>query len=426
MKKLVSLLLTLMFVLMLSMAAFATNGDNLIGVGPISRAMGGVGIASPQDTITSLNANPASLNCSGQCTNYEIDLGATLFIPKVNTSVGIDVNTYNADSAKKVYPIPSLGVVIPINDKWKFGFGAYGLAGLGVNYRNTNIDQPAYYDFSAMYGLPAGTRTYPLSGAQYSQFSLLQISPTISFTPVKEFSIGLAPKINYGMLDFGSGQSTTFGIGGQLGINFRPVDQVSMALVYTTPIQMTYGSLYDFSGTGSKGSLKLEAPQTLAAGISVETLKDVFLIETDVKWINWANADGYKDFDWRDQWVLGVGVQYRPIKGLSLRAGYNYGINPARTHYNFNGSSMVNMQGYTMPTYYYENFRMVGFPAFPEHHITFGLGYEFTKNFAANIGYMHAFAKSTTESGTDMTGLTATLSSTLSEDSVEFGLSWKF
>ena len=28
--------------------SLATNGDNLIGVGPISRAMGGVGIAAPK------------------------------------------------------------------------------------------------------------------------------------------------------------------------------------------------------------------------------------------------------------------------------------------------------------------------------------------------------------------------------------------
>ena len=34
-----------------STSALATNGDNLIGIGPISRAMGGTGIAAPQDAI---------------------------------------------------------------------------------------------------------------------------------------------------------------------------------------------------------------------------------------------------------------------------------------------------------------------------------------------------------------------------------------
>ena len=45
-------------------AAWATNGDNLIGVGPISRSMGGVGVASPQDSISAIFANPAAM-CFG-------------------------------------------------------------------------------------------------------------------------------------------------------------------------------------------------------------------------------------------------------------------------------------------------------------------------------------------------------------------------
>ena len=47
-----------------SPGAFATNGDNLIGIGPIARSMGGVGIAAPQDAISAVFANPASM-CSG-------------------------------------------------------------------------------------------------------------------------------------------------------------------------------------------------------------------------------------------------------------------------------------------------------------------------------------------------------------------------
>ena len=43
--------LILILTALLSIPAMATNGDNLIGVGPISRAMGGVGIAAPRDAI---------------------------------------------------------------------------------------------------------------------------------------------------------------------------------------------------------------------------------------------------------------------------------------------------------------------------------------------------------------------------------------
>jgi len=37
------------------------------------------------------------------------------------------------------------------------------------------------------------------------------------------------------------------------------------------------------------------------------------LIEADVKWINWGDADGHKDFDWDDQWVFGIGARFEPM-----------------------------------------------------------------------------------------------------------------
>jgi long-chain fatty acid transport protein len=59
----------------------------------------------------------------------------------------------------------------------------------------------------------------------------------------------------------------------------------------------------------------------------------------DVKWINWSDADGYKDFDWNDQWVFAIGGQYQPIPKLVLRAGYNYGKTPVDDNDGFNGTA---------------------------------------------------------------------------------------
>ncbi len=39
--------------------SFATNGDNLIGVTPISRGMGGIGVGMPIGPIDSVFRNPA-------------------------------------------------------------------------------------------------------------------------------------------------------------------------------------------------------------------------------------------------------------------------------------------------------------------------------------------------------------------------------
>ena len=87
---------------------------------------------------------------------------------------------------------------------------------------------------------------------------------------------------------------------------------------------------------------------------------------------------------------------------------------------------MKTVQGKTMPTYYYETFRIIGFPAVVEHHATLGLGYEFTPKFSVHLGYMRAFENSIRQSGTDITGTPVELESTLSEDSLDFGLTLRF
>ena len=58
----------------------ATNGDNLIGVGPISRSMGGVGVASPQDSISAIFANPAAMCFGAYCPGSEATFAGTSFI----------------------------------------------------------------------------------------------------------------------------------------------------------------------------------------------------------------------------------------------------------------------------------------------------------------------------------------------------------
>ncbi len=54
---------------------------------------------------------------------------------------------------------------------------------------------------------------------------------------------------------------------------------------------------------------------------------------------------------------------------------------------------MTSVQGKSLPTYYYETFRIIGFPAIVKQHLTFGIGYDISKQFAINAGYTHAFQR---------------------------------
>jgi long-chain fatty acid transport protein len=97
MKKFI-LLASVLFVTALSLTpALATNGDNLIGIGPISRSMGGVGIAAAQDAISAVFSNPATLAFT-PTPDTEFDFAGTLFMPKVKGKIELGGTTYQADS----------------------------------------------------------------------------------------------------------------------------------------------------------------------------------------------------------------------------------------------------------------------------------------------------------------------------------------
>lgn len=412
-------LLLLLATTLLAGPAFATNGDNLIAVGPIARAMGGVGIADPQDAISAVFANPAAMCFGDYCPSTRVDFAGTLFMPKVSAEITRPGQKVVADSDDTVYAIPAIGISVPLSEnapEWRFGLAAYGVSGLGVNYKDTALERAEL--------MPGA----PLVAANYTSLQIMKFAPSIAYRASDSWSVGMALNIDYASLDLGSGGAPGYAFGAQLGAIFRPVDNVSLGLTYTTPQTVTHDKVADFDGDGKWDDLDLQAPQQVGFGAAVDLWSDKLLVEGDVKWINWSGADGYEDFDWDDQWVLGLGFQVKPTSGLVLRAGYNYSPNPVKEHEGFNGVFGQNtmVQGKQIPTYYYETFRIVGFPAIIEHHVTFGIGYDFSSRFSANLGYMHGFEETISESGIDMTGQPVTIASTLSEDSVDFGLSWKF
>lgn len=69
-------------------------------------------------------------------------------------------------------------------------------------------------------------------------------------------------------------------------------------------------------------------------------------------------------------------------------------------------------------------FNLIGFPAISEHHITLGLGYEFTKNFSIDLAYEHAFKKKV--SATDNAGLGLFIEAQNAQNAISIGLNWKF
>ncbi len=170
MKKIFKMSVMVGLVVLWASLALATNGDNLIGVGPISRSMGGVGIAAPQDAISAVFSNPAAMCFGPYCPASEFNFAGTLFMPKVDAKVNLGGQSIKANSTDNVYAIPAIGISTPITKTmplWRFGLAAYGVSGLGVDYRNTSLDQQKYANFGG----------FPLVAGEYTPTADHEVRP---------------------------------------------------------------------------------------------------------------------------------------------------------------------------------------------------------------------------------------------------------
>jgi len=242
----------------------------------------------------------------------------------------------------------------------------------------------------------------------------MKIAPSISYMVTPEFSIGASVHINYSTLEIGKNanmfgpfgtkdKDSDWSLGIQLGATWKVSDCVTLGATYTNAQKSTFNDV--MAGPGGYSDFSLEAPQQAGVGIAWVGMKDRLTLFGDIKWINWSDADGYSDFGWDDQWVFAVGAQYELIEDkLMVRAGYNYGKSPVE------GTSdpQVDMGG------------LIGFPAIVEHHVSLGLGYMINENFTANLSWVHAF-ENTVKSGS-----VPGLESTMYQDAIDIGLTWRY
>jgi long-chain fatty acid transport protein len=413
MKRLLLAVLISVFVLTSYGLSSATNGDNLIAIGPIARAMGGVGIAAPQDAISAVFSNPAAMCFGPYCPGSEVNFAGSIFMPAAHAQITIPAfgfDTGEQRSKSNLFIIPAIGLSTPITQDLRFGLAAYGVSGLGVDYRdNINL----------------------MGGTVYTNFQSMKFAPNIAYMISPNFSIGASVHIDYGALDLHEGTSTGYTAGAQIGAIYKN-GPVSLGAVYVTPQEIKYSNVSTFGGS-SLHDLKLESPQSAGIGIGFEPIQNVLLLELDGRWLNWRDASGYKDFGWKDQWIGALGVQYKPMPKLALRAGLNVANNPVKTN-ELQAGTFVDVQGVTLPQFNYEVLRVTGFPAVVQTHATVGLGYQVSKKVSFDIGYMHAFKKSLSETGSATIFTpggafnvpSATIATSLYEDSIDFGITWRF
>jgi long-chain fatty acid transport protein len=348
-------------------SAFATNGDNLIGLGAQSRALGGTGTAAFFGSENALT-NPALL---GKMQGTEFAIGGTIFMPDVKATSDVAMPGFSASATSDadLSVIPEVSLATRINDTLTFGLGMFGTAGMGVDYRGDAPENDALFQ-------------------GYTNLQLMKFVPSLAYNS-GPFGLGGAVVIQYGALDInyvgpmgnvGDGTSTDLQLGFNLGGYFDVTKDLTLGLAYQSEIGMEYdgqlttaadGFGLGATGTGTIVSDKLAQPAEIKAGVAYTA--GPWMFTGDYKRIMWSDADGYKEFNWDDQDVFGLGVKYSS-NGWWVGAGYNHGEDPIA----------VLPNAATMPDAYVNQainlFNNHFFPAVVEDHLTVGGGVSLGKN----------------------------------------------
>ena len=394
---------------------YATNGDNMIGVGVESRAMGGVGIGMAVGTDTVFR-NPAwVVDQKG----FNVSFGATLFMPTVTATVGpmAGGNGTTVESEADLSIIPTVSLTNTISENLSYGVGMFGVSGMGVDYRSgTNPGM-------------ANMRT----ALQYMRFV-----PSLSYK-MDDLRIGAGLTVAYGALSMAAwtpngvpegqrpdpttavqrsgGLSEDIGFGAQVGFGYHVTPSITLGAYYQTEVETTYEKVFDFTTNGRYDDLELNQPAEAGVGVGYTSSCKCYSLALDYRRIMWADAAGYDKFQWDDQDVFALGGSYN-VAGVTLRAGYNYAKSPLSDK-KFVAATVggAPFQGANIAY-----FNTLGFPAYSESHFTGGLSYQISQSTGLDIAYVYApdVEENPSEFGAGM------LAATNEQNSVSVALNFTF
>lgn len=375
--------------------AFATNGYFAHGWGMKSKAMGGAGIANPQDGLAAAN-NPAGMVVIGNRVDFGLDVfspdrGATIS----GTAGGVADQTLDGNGDDN-FLIPEFGYNQMINDRMSFGVSVYGNGGMNSNYENGII---------LFNGAAGPNRT----GVDLSQ---LFIAPTFSMKMNNDHSFGVSLNLAYqrfqaeGLQGFcnasfssnpgnctNRGYSTSTGYGVTLGYLGQLASNFSLGVTYRS---QTYMSEFDeYAGLfAEQGDFDIPSMYGLGLKYTPSSKVTVLLDYTRINYSdiaaianpisnltvggNQLGTDNGGGFGWQDMDVYKLGIAWQVSKGLTLLAGWNHGKQPIPEN-----ETLFNILA----------------PATVEDHLTLGATWAMADNSELTVAYMHAFENTVKGSG---------------------------
>lgn len=385
---------SVILILSSSNLAMASNGSYLIGVTPQSQGMGGGGTGLYTSDGNAIFRNAALLAGSGAPQSGMAEASITKLWPGIRTKYGL-----YGDERKSTVGIPLVPQVsagFRPNEIFGVGLGVYTFAGTNLNFEN------------------ASELDYLKTFASYTRLIL-----GLAAKPNEYFSISISPNIGFGALEINSNEapfgqskrkpSKDTAVGLQFAAALFPVKGLTLGAQYSLKQRFQYESIVDLQkfdttllSEGGLDSFTVDLPRqfNVGAGYWIEPFQTK--IAVDLLWIEWSQAKGTSDLEWRNQHVVTAGLETAVGPNWKIRGGVNYGRSVVTSRKLENGFGLVESQGTEITTQARSSFAVVGFPAQSSAHYTLGAGYTFSALWSADLGIVYSPRKTLSRSGSTL------------------------
>lgn len=418
--------------------AYATNGMNMEGYGPVSSSMGGASMAYDNGTAAVMN-NPATLGLMQEGSRIDVALG--LLAPDITSSM---TGMPSAKSEATAFYMPAMGYVKK-SGKFTYGAGVFSQGGMGTEYSATSFLAagtsekvrsevgvgrfiiPLAYQMDDKITV-AGSVDFvwagmdlkmALSGGQFmdmvSSFGGTQTYGSASGSMVNTlagaFGAGQLTGLNWARIDFSNdsaftGQAKGDGFAFKLGGTYKISSQLTLGATYHSKTAIgdltTTGATMSMNVSGPavgggpvtvpvKGSVAVhnfQWPQTIALGMAYQA-SDKLLVVADYKNIGWKDvmknfsmtftADGGAPMGMAGQSVdMTLNQNWADQNVFQLGAAY-------KTSDVLTVRGGVNIANNPVPDKYMHPL----FPAIAKNHLTLGMGYAVSKQSNVDFAYVY-------------------------------------
>jgi long-chain fatty acid transport protein len=285
---------------------------------PASGGMGGVSIARPQDLISGINANPATMTqfqgtqfaFSGAWAEPTINLTQSGNIPVAGPPL---IEPFSGKSTAPGSPVGNIGVTQELSE---LGLPAV----VGVGFLTTS-------------GVLADYSHLPASKGTASGMFIFSLPVSVGIDLTDRLSLGTSLAMGIGIYEppfVGANNMTAdYALRGTVGANYRLDDCNTLGGYYQTKQNFTFDNAYVLNTPflETTRDVEVDMPENLGLGLAnTSLLEGRVLLGVDLLYKLWNEADSF-DALYDNQWVVQLGSQYAVGK-YRFRTGYVWAENP--------------------------------------------------------------------------------------------------